>query len=135
MVIIHTCASARGASTIGATLTVAGVPAIRMSGARWAPVENAAVADVPSHGPVIPIDPAPPMVQERLPVFVKMSENAILKPPRGATGPIVAVSTCGSQDDTDFEVLGDIFDLTWLPERDPDVVTLGEDAMAIPLRL
>ena len=67
-------------------------------------VENAAVADAPSHGPVIPIKPAPPMVQDRLlPEFVRTSENATLKPPRGATGPTVAVSTPGPQGGVDVE--------------------------------
>ena len=132
---IHTCALARGASTIAEELTVAGVPVIRMSAAFWAVVENAAVADAPSHGPAIPIDPAPPMVQERLPEFVRMSENATLKPPRGATGPLVAVSTRGPQGGADVEAVGDTFDPTWLPERDPDVVTLGEGTEAIPLKL
>ena len=106
-----------------------------MSVARLAVVENAAVADAPSHGPVIPIDPAPPMVQDRLPEFVRMSENATLKPPRGATGPLVAVSTRGSHGGVDVEAVGDTFDPTWLPERDPDVATLGEDTEAIPLKL
>ena len=106
-----------------------------MSVARLALVENAAVADAPSNGPVIPIDPAPPMVQDRLPEFVRTSENATLKPPRGATGPTVAVSIRGPQGGVDVEAVGDTFDPTWLPERDPDVATLGEDAEAIPLRL
>lgn len=131
---IHTCALARGASTIAEELTVAGVLVIRMSVARLAVVENAAVVDAPSHGPVIPIDPAPPMAQDRLPEFVRTSENATLKPPRGATGPTVAVSTRGSQGGVDVEAVGDAFDSTWLPERDPDVATLGEDAEAIPLK-
>ncbi|WP_169741690.1 hypothetical protein [Ferrimicrobium acidiphilum] len=124
---------ARGASTIAEELTVAGVLVIRMSVARLAVVENAAVVDAPSHGPVIPIDPAPPMAQDRLPEFVRTSENATLKPPRGATGPTVAVSIRGSQGSVDVEAVGDAFDSTWLPERDPDVATLGEDAEAIPL--
>ncbi|WP_298344900.1 hypothetical protein [Ferrimicrobium sp.] len=132
---IHTCALARGASTIAEELTVAGVPVIRMSAALWAVVENAAVADAPSHGPAIPIDPAPPMAQERLPEFVRMSENATLKPPRGATGPLATVSTRGSQGGGDVEAVGDTFDPTWLPGRDPDVATLGEDTEAIPLKL
>ncbi len=130
---IHTCALARGVSTITEELTVAGVPVVRMSVARLAVVENAAVADAPSHGPAIPIDPAPPMVHERLPEFVKMSENATLKPPMGATGPLVALSTRGPQGGVDVVAVGDTFDPTWLPERDPNVATLGEDAEAIPL--
>lgn len=132
---IHTCALARGASTIAEELTVAGVPVIRMSAAFWAVVENAAVADAPSHGPAIPIDPAPPMVQERLPEFVRMSEIATLKPPRGVIGPLVTFSTRGPQGGADVEAVGDNFDPTWLPERDPEVVTLGEVTEAIPLKL
>jgi len=113
-------------------VTVAGVPVIRTSVARVAVVENAVVADAPSRGPVIPIDPAP---QERLPEFVRMSENATSKPPRGATGPLVAVSTRGPQGGVDVVAVGDTFDPTWLPEQDPGLAILGEDAEAIPLKL
>ena len=132
---IHTCALARGASTTADELTVAGVPVTRMSAALWAAVENAAVADAPSHGPAILIVPAPPMVQEWLPEFVRMSENETLKPPRGATGPTVVVNTPGPQGGADVEAVGDTFDPTWLPERDPDLEALGVDTEAIPLKL
>ncbi len=47
----------------------------------------------------------------------------------------MAVSIRGPQGGVDVEAVGDTFDPTWLPERDPDVATLGEDAEAIPLRL
>jgi hypothetical protein len=106
-----------------------------MSAALGAVVENEAAADAPIHGPAITIDPAPPMVQELLLEFVRISENATLKPPRGATGPVAAVNTCESQGSAEVEAVVNSFDLAWLLAWEVDVTSFLADVRPIPLTL